>query len=340
MEVKEEKIGFFKRIKIAIFKLEEYGMFLGERCSKAFKFFFLLILFTTLLITVASSYDFYKMVSKGFSYIENEMPDFTYQDEKLSVANKVEAYDSEYKFRLFINTEESLEEGYLVDCENKIFDENGGLILLKDKVIYTYGDQKIEKTYSDLLSEYGLTVTNKQDFVQAVNELGPTSIVSAYFMMNFSILITSNIITNLSYLCIVAIFGYIAARFCGVRFKMAPMFALSIYSLTLPIVLTCIYNIVYIFTGFVIKYFDVMYLLIAYVYIIAAILMIKYDLIKQNEELQKIIEVQKQVKKEIEEEDNNKEKPKEKEKKKKEETEEEPPVVNEEGENEPDGSEI
>ena len=81
-----------------------------------------------------------------------------------------------------------------------------------------------------------------------------------------------------------------------------------------------------------------MYLLIAYVYIIAAILMIKYDLIKQNQELQKIIEVQKQVKKEIEEENKRDEKPEKKEEKKKKEEPEEEPVINEE--NEPDGSEI
>ena len=54
---------------------------------------------------------------------------------------------------------------------------------------------------------------------------------------------------------------------------------------------------VYGLTGFVINYFSVMYLLIAYVYIIAAILMIKYDLLKQRLELEKILEVQKKVNK-------------------------------------------
>ena len=44
MKNENKKIGFLDRIKIAIFKLEDYGMFLGERCSKAFKFFFLLII--------------------------------------------------------------------------------------------------------------------------------------------------------------------------------------------------------------------------------------------------------------------------------------------------------
>ena len=70
--------------------------------------------------------------------------------------------------------------------------------------------------------------------------------------------------------------------------------------------------------------------------------MIKYDLIKQTEELQKIVEVQKQVKKEMEEEYEEKEKQEKEEDK--ENKKEENNVTNEEPlipENrEPDGSEI
>jgi len=334
VEAKEEKIGFFKRIKIAIFKLEDYGMFLGERWSKAFKFFFLLIILTSVIISLVAGYDFYKMANKAFSYIENEMPEFTYQDEKMVSSENVEAYDSDYNFRLFINTDENISDEILTNYENKAFDADGSLILLKDKVIYLYQNNRIEEKYSDLLKNYGIEVTSKEELVKTINDLGISSIVFAYFSTNFIVLTISDIITNLSYLCIVAIFGYVAARFCGVRFKLSPMFVLSIYSLTLPIALSCLYNVVYILTGFVIKYFNVMYLLIAYVYIIAAILMIKYDLIKQNEELQKIIEVQKQVRKEMDEQE---EKEVEEDEEKEESDEESP--VNQEN-NEPDGSEI
>ena len=61
MEESQKKIGFFKRIKIAIFKLEDYGMFLGERTSVALNFFLILILLISLIISIVSSYNFYKM---------------------------------------------------------------------------------------------------------------------------------------------------------------------------------------------------------------------------------------------------------------------------------------
>ena len=88
------------------------------------------------------------------------------------------------------------------------------------------------------------------------------------------------------------------------------------------------------------QYFEIIYLLIAYVYIIAAIFMIKYDLIKHTEELKKIIEVQKQVQKELEQEKlediKNEEVAEEKNEEKTNENEEEKPEEN----RDPDGSEI
>ena len=119
-------------------------------------------------------------------------------------------------------------------------------------------------------------------------------------------------------------------------------FVISIYALTLSIILSTIYTAVYSLTGFVIEYFNAMYLLIAYIYVIAAILIIKSDIIKQHVELQKIYKVEAQVKKELEEQkdkdkDENEENKKENEKKGKDKDEEDDqPVIN----REPDGSEI
>jgi len=45
LNLQNKKIGFFDRLKVAIFKLEDYGMFLGERISTAFKYFFILVLY-------------------------------------------------------------------------------------------------------------------------------------------------------------------------------------------------------------------------------------------------------------------------------------------------------
>lgn len=351
MEESQKKIGFFKRIKIAIFKLEDYGMFLGERTSVALNFFLILILLISLIISIVSSYNFYKMSNTAYSYIQNELPNFKYENNILKFEKNLEAYDYDYKFRLYINTDDNVSEDILKTYKENMYFDDLGLVLLKDKAIYIFDGNVIEQTYQELFSDQylgqlGINFTNKQELVNSIQNIGFGTVINVYFVANFISIFINNVITNLGYLFVVAIFGYIAARFCGVRFKMSPMISLSVYSLTLSIILSGIYLVIYMLTGFIIKYFDVMYLLIAYVYIIAAILMIKYDLIKQSEELQKIIEVQKQVKKELNDEnDKDSEKPELKEKnpeeKNKEDdkgTKEEEPVVEEN--REPDGSEI
>lgn len=158
-------------------------------------------------------------------------------------------------------------------------------------------------------------------------------------------LVFVNLMLILSDVFILTLLGLISAKICGVNFKIDPMMTLSIYALTLPLILDAILDAINITTGFSVPYFETIRLLIAYIYVIAAIFMIKYDLLKQKEELQKIIEVQKQVKKEIAEEktlEENKDSENKDENnakdKKEEKTEEESPTL--EKNREPDGSEI
>ena len=97
---------------------------------------------------------------------------------------------------------------------------------------------------------------------------------------------------------------------------------MGIYALTLSIILYLLYIIVNVFTTFNIKYFEIAYNAIAYIYMITAILTIKSDLIKQQIELQMIQNEQKKVREERKQErekDQNQDKenkPEDKEKKK------------------------
>ncbi len=344
--VQTKKIGFFQRLKMAIFKLEDYGMFLGERISVAFKYFFILILLVSIIISIATTYDFFRMINKMNLYIKNELPEFIYEEGKLHFDQIVDAYDHDYDFGLIINTDSNITEETLKEYKNKL--NKSGIIILENKAIFISEGTEIEENYDILSNNYGIVINNKTDLMNQFNKTTLNSVVGTYFIVNSIVTYIGNIISIFFDLCIVAVFGWIAARFCGINFKLSPMFALSIYSLSLSIVLNCIYSVSYVFTNFYIEYFNVIYLLIAYVYIIAAIFMIKYDLIKQTEELQKIIEVQKQVRKEFDEKEENNEKndeekkneenKEEKNKKKDDKETDDEPVI--ENNKEPDGSEI
>ena len=106
------------------------------------------------------------------------------------------------------------------------------------------------------------------------------------------------------------------------RMRYVAVFNMAVYSITLSVILNIIYIIVNMFIPFTIEYFQVMYIAVATIYLMAAIFIIKSEMIKKQIELMKIEAEQQHVKKELEEQENpdeNKETKKEKKDEKKQE---------------------
>lgn len=349
MKQKAKQIGFFKRLKKAIFELEDYGFFLGEKLTVAFKYFFVLMFLVSVVFSLTVTYKSSSVINRGYSYLVNEMPEFEYKDGLLNFKDVVKAYDHDYGFSLIADTSENVKKEKIKEYKDEIYKAGDyGILLLDNELIMIVSGNENTINYSEYLASAGfnpeeVTANEKQDLINSLAQIGIPNLLLTMFIFLVIGSYVANIIIVLSDVCIVAIFGWFAARICGVNFKMNPMIALSIYGLSLSIVLDLIFDVIYIMNGFTVQYFEIIYLLIAYVYIIAAIFMIKYDLIKHTEELKKIIEVQKQVQKELEQEKledlNKKEKTEENKDnndKESNENEEEKPEEN----RDPDGSEI
>ena len=134
---------------------------------------------------------------------------------------------------------------------------------------------------------------------------------------------------------ILSLFGLITSAFARIQIRYRALFNMAVYSVTISTTLQLIYIIVKTFTGFNIKYFDLMHTAISFICLTAAIFMIKSDVIRQQIELMKVIEIKKQ---EQEQEQENKEEKDEKEeenesKKEKEKKEDDSPDVEEQGSN-------
>ena len=360
---KEKKVGFFKRLKLAIFNMEEYGMFLTERFWKAFGYFAILMLLISISLTFAYHY---RVSNKLLSYIKNEMPEVSFNDGVLKSEQNVEAYDSTFNFRVFINTDDAVSEETLKGYDEKIGNTELALMFFKDKA--TIASYMVDPSITDLTQEikeediilykqdldYKVIMEGYPEFKFAGNEAFETMlrediipvVMANTFLPVTALVFIGEFIQMFGDVCVVAIIGYIAAVFLGVRFKLSPILSLAIYSLSLSFVLKGAYETANVVTGLYIEYFDVVYLVIGYIYIIAAIFMIKYDLIKQREELQKILQVQEEVKKELEEKEKkeviaeNTAEEKSEENKEDEEISDTEQNKEEQEEKEPDGSEI
>lgn len=89
---------------------------------------------------------------------------------------------------------------------------------------------------------------------------------------------------------ILSLFGLVNCFFAKIKINYKAVFNMSIYALTLSIILREIYYAITLLTDFKIKYFDIMYVAISYIILTAAIFMIKSNVIKQHMELMRIME--------------------------------------------------
>lgn len=139
------------------------------------------------------------------------------------------------------------------------------------------------------------------------------------FIVTFIVLLIV-ILMNALYISIV---GFVASRFAKIKMRYVAIFNMSVYSLTLSLILFALYIGVNMVTSFYIQYFQFMYEAVAAIYIVAAILMLKSEIIKKQIELIKMQQIQEVIKQQVENEKQEDEEKKEKEERKKKDKEEE-----------------
>ena len=190
-----------------------------------------------------------------------------------------------------------------------------GVLVLKDKVYLknSYAGTGLQEIpMSDIGSIYGKNEFTKQDIVNDINSINMISLcISLAFTVFLGFFITYLIMSILD-IIILALLSNIVAMLLRVRMKVSALVNISVHAMTLPIILLLIYAIVLMTTGFEIKYFNIMYRGIAYIYVITAVFLIRQNLIKQQMELTTIVQKQKELKQQLEEKEKEQQEPKEK----------------------------
>ena len=171
-----------------------------------------------------------------------------------------------------------------------------------------------EEEFNEIVKEYNIEGVSKNDLLEYFDGTDSIIMYIEIYLVIFICIFIVNIINTIFNVIILSILGYFATIFMKMRIRANAMFKIAIHSLTLPILLNIIVIYIETFTKFHIKYFDFMYLIIAYIYILAAISIIRMDIIKNKQELINIMEEQKKVKEELERKEEE-EKTKKKEKK-------------------------
>ena len=310
---KTKKQGFFKSIKNSIFNFDSYQDFALEEMKRGiFYFLKLAILFSVIIAIVFSVLQVVVTIPNAKNFIASDIPDFSYSNGILDVkSDETVTIDNIADQVLIIADTKDLDETKINEYKDKINLYDIGVLVLKDKVYLknSYAGTGLQEiTMSDIGSIYGKNEFTKQDIVNDINSI---NMISLSFTVFLGFFITYLIMSILD-IIILALLSNIVAMLLRVRMKVSALVNISVHAMTLPIILLLIYAIVLMTTGFEIKYFNIMYRGIAYIYVITAVFLIRQNLIKQQMELTTIVQKQKELKQQLEEKEKEQQEPKEK----------------------------
>ena len=350
-ENKELKnISFFKKVWYSITKFEKYPDMAIEGFSSAIKYLFILTAIITVFSTISSLIGMHKLVEDLAKYIEDNIPEFTYQDGKINMelSEDMVIDDIQYngidKVVLSPNTEED-EAKEQIKKDNEIVGRT--VIFFKDQIILrTKNENNVineqEYTYQDFIKSYtqeDIKEFNKAELIEYMTGTGMYNYYYRYAISAFISLLIYSLVSELLLNALqLAILGLVTTLVARIKITFVAIYNMAIYALTLPTILNIIYIVINYFTTFTTNYFQVAYITIAYIYLAAAIFIIKDDFIKKQQEVEKIKQEQKKVKEEMEKQEENKKEEKTKDKKEKEDEKKEKDKKNK-GDGEPTGSE-
>ena len=314
---KTKKQGFFKSIKNSIFNFDSYQDFALEEMKRGiFYFLKLAILFSVIIAIVFSVLQVVVTIPNAKNFIASDIPDFSYSNGILDVkSDETVTIDNIADQVLIIADTKDLDETKINEYKDKINLYDIGVLVLKDKVYLknSYAGTGLQEIpMSDIGRIYGKNEFTKQDIVNDINSINMISLcISLAFTVFLGFFITYLIMSILD-IIILALLSNIVAMLLRVRMKVSALVNISVHAMTLPIILLLIYAIVLMTTGFEIKYFNIMYRGIAYIYVITAVFLIRQNLIKQQMELTTIVQKQKELKQQLEEKEKEQQEPKEK----------------------------
>ncbi len=299
------KQGFFQKVWNSITKIEKYPDMAAEGLGRAFTYICKIVAILAIVLCLGTLYQTHQMLQEGMRYLKEEFPEFTYKEGRLDVSSDERLTISEedsYVGRTIIDTkteEEQVINQYILEIEKS----GSGMIILKDKVILKNGAiaGTINYQYGELLQQIGITEFTKQNVIDYANSFQIISLYISVFITIFAYSFIMYLLTTLSNAVFLSVFGFLTTWMARIKMRFLAVFNMSIYALTLSIFLNILYITVNIFTDFNMEYFQVMYVSVAAIYLVAAIFILKTEFVKQQMELMKILQAQEMVKKEMEE---------------------------------------
>ena len=220
--MEEQKISFWKRICISVKNVEKYQILAGESIKKSIVYLLKIMIIFSLVVSLALTIKFGNVVTNLKNFIEQNIEEINYKDNKLNVVAKenLTYYIDEVSTKIIINTGELTAEQQAEYAESLKYEFNG-IMLLKDKVIIKNQMTNIPSAYnySDIAEQYEIGTINKQDIIEKLSGKNQYTLCFVFFIVMTIYLFIIYFSSVLMDALVLAILGYITCSILKIKLK-------------------------------------------------------------------------------------------------------------------------
>ncbi len=250
----EPRLNFFTKIYYSVSGFENYKFFILQKTGKAVVYLLLFSLIVGLIGITQPVIGSNQMINEMINGIESSIPDFTFENGKLDVNAKMPLIIGEGGTTIIIDTTGATDETLLNSYDN-------ALLILQDRMIQkSYANQRV----TDFSMLQGVRLDRSD-----VKRMLP--LIKLFMLILFIILPPFIIAGRFISALVVSIIGLIINSSKKANLPYRDVFAISAYSLTLPLIICTILD----FTGVPFLLSTLVYYLIAAIYTWGAIHSIK-----------------------------------------------------------------
>lgn len=301
----EKKIPFFKKIIMSIKDLDKYNLLISEKLKRAILYLLELMIIFTLIVSAVMTYKTSGYIEETCSYVKENIPNFTINQEGLNVESEepvILEKEEIFKYKIIIDDDISDIEKY----QEQITDYDGIVfIATKDKLVMSTDNAQTAYKYDEITNTLGIGEITKDSVIE-LYENNKNQIFAGIFLSVFIATYIMYIVSTAIDALALSLLVIIISKMAKIALKYTQCLIISISALTLPIIVNLIYTCANLLNGFYMSYFQIMYTLISYIYIVAVVLIMRSDLIKKKQLIKATIDI-KQLEKEQESRDSKKE---------------------------------
>lgn len=272
--IEELKLKFFKRLKISIFNIEHYHLIAADGWKRGLKYLIKLIILFSIILSIFITSKIYKSINDFAKYANDNIPDFRIENNELIIdsdAPIVIEKNNQLNLKIIIDNKKSPEE-YMDELDNN--EENIIFVGKNKTVLRTYFDGEIAYSYEEIEGSI-----EKDELLEEIRDTRLYFIMFTYVLTTVLIMyLVSTLINTLA----LSIVGNIVSKMIGLPLKYSAIFSISASSMSLPIVISLIYAIINLLTGFTIENFQIMYTIISYIYMIISLIIMRINVVKNN----------------------------------------------------------